>query len=102
MIRSLHKLLGPWRTGVIVAFVAFVIAQTINVAHATDSTLHPDGAAPCQICLAIGHAATPPTPAVLPVPAILFGITAIREDLVAVVLQPTFSSHVPRAPPTFL
>jgi hypothetical protein len=101
MTRLLRKQLGRWRTGIIVGLYAFVIGQTISVAHMADATLHADGA-PCQICQAIGHAAAPPTPAAAPVAAIQLIVVAVCVDFVAAVLRPTFSSHAARAPPTFL
>jgi hypothetical protein len=101
MIPRLRKHLARWHTGIVVGLCAFVIGQTISVAHLADASLHASGE-PCQICQAIGHAAAPPTPATAPVAAFQFIVAAICAQFVAAVLRPTFSSHAPRAPPTFL
>ena len=101
MVRLLHKRLGRWRTGIAVGLFAFVVGQTIGLAHMADASLHGDGV-PCQICQAIGHAAAPPTPAAAPVAAIQFSVLVICVDFIAAIIRPTFSSHAPRAPPTFL
>jgi hypothetical protein len=101
MVDLLRKRLGSWRTGVIVGLFTFVIGQTISVAHMADASLHADGA-PCQICQAIGHAAAPPTPAAAPLATIQLRVATVCLDFVAAVLQPTFSSHAARAPPTSL
>ena len=101
MIHSLRKQLGRWRTGTIVGLFAFVIGQTISLAHMADASLHADGA-PCEICQAIGHAAAPPTPAAAPVATIQLSVTTACIDFIAAVLRSTFSSHAARAPPTSL
>jgi hypothetical protein len=101
MVDRLRKRLGSWRTGIIAGLFAFVIGQTIGVAHTADASLHTDGA-PCQICQAIGQAAAPPTPAAAPVAAIQLGVVTACIDFIAAVLRPTFSSHAARAPPTLL
>jgi hypothetical protein len=101
MIRLLRRQLERWRTGAIVGLFAFVIGQTISLAHMADASLHADGA-PCEICQAIGHAAAPPTPATAPVAAIQISVAIVCVAVIAAILRPTFSSHAARAPPTFL
>jgi hypothetical protein len=101
MIRLPRKHLSSWRSAIGAGLLLFVVAQTISVAHMADLSLHTDGVA-CQICQAIGHAATPPAPAAAPVAAIQLSVATVSIDFVAAVLQPTFSSHAARAPPTFL
>ncbi len=101
MIARVRKHLARWRTGIVVGLFAFVIGQTISLAHASDASLHPNGE-PCQICQAIGHAAAPPTPATAPVAFLQFIVAAICAQFIVAVLRPTFSSHAPRAPPAFL
>ena len=101
MNHLLRKRLQRWRTAIAVGLFAFAIGQTIGVAHLADATLHADGA-PCHICQAIGHAATPPTPAAAPVVAPQLGLVIVCVDFVAAIVRPTFSPHAPRAPPSFL
>ena len=101
MIPRLRKHVARSRTDIVAGLCAFVIAQTIGLAHVADASLHANGE-PCQICQAIGHAAAAPTPAAAPVGLIQFIIAAICTQFIAAVLRPTFSSHAPRAPPTFL
>jgi len=101
VIRLLRKQLRSCRAGIIAGLFAFAIGQTISLAHAADASLHANGE-PCQICLAIGHAAAPPAPASAPGPAIEFRVVSACADVVAAVLRPTFSAHSARAPPTFL
>ncbi len=101
MIRQLRTNLDRWRQGAVALCFAFVIAQTIGLAHVSDLSKHADGAA-CQICQAIGHAAGPPATAKMPVAAIVFDVTAKVAQVVIAAIQPTFSPHAARAPPTVL
>ena len=101
MIRPLRTQLGQWRQSAIVLCFAFVVAQTIGLAHVSDLSKHADGTA-CQICQAIGHAAGPPAATKVPASPIEFE-TIVKVAHVAVAFaQPTFSPHAARAPPTSL
>ena len=99
MTASLGKLLHRSRNSVALLLYALVIVQSIGLAHAADQTLHPDHA-PCRVCDAIGHAATPPTPAAAPTAPTLLIAAAVVLALPWLELPPTFSSHAPRAPPS--
>jgi hypothetical protein len=98
MISLLGKLLHRSRNSVALLLYSLVIVQSIGLAHAGDQSLHPDGA-PCRVCDAIGHVATPPPPVSVPTAPTLLNTTAVAIDLPWLEISPTFSSHVPRAPP---
>jgi hypothetical protein len=99
MIRQLRTQLDQWRQGAVVLCIAFVVAQTIGLAHMSDLSKHADGTA-CQICQAIGHAAGPPATAKVPAAPIAFEVIAQVAQVAVAVIQPTFSPHAARAPPT--
>ena len=98
---SLHRWLRPWHDNLVVLCCAFVIAQTIGLAHQWDLTKHVDPTT-CHICLAIGHAAAPPAQAELSSATPAFGFTVQYARIIAASARPTISSHAPRAPPTLL
>lgn len=99
MVWLLGKILHRCRNGVALFLYALVIVQSIGLAHVADQTLHADHAV-CRICDAIGHAAIPPTPAMAPAAPTLPIIAAFVVALRWLEIPPTFSSHVPRAPPS--
>jgi len=98
---SLHRRLRLWHDGLVVLCCAFLVAQTIGLAHQWDLTKHVDQTT-CHICQAIGHAAVPPAQAHLPSAAPAFGFTVQYARIVAASVRPTLSPHAPRAPPTLL
>jgi hypothetical protein len=101
MIRQLRTRLDRWHKGAFALCCTFVIAQTIGLAHTSDLSKHVDRTA-CQICLAIGHAAGPPPTAKAPAAPIAFEVIAKVAQAAAAIVQPTFSPHAARAPPTSL
>jgi hypothetical protein len=101
MVRLLRTRLTRWHKGAFALCCAFVIAQTIGLAHMSDLSKHADRTA-CQICQAIGHEAGPPASAKVPTAPIAFAVIARVAYVAIVILQPTFSPHAARAPPTSL
>ena len=99
MIHLLRTRLDRLHKGAFALFFAFVIAQTIGLAHVSDLSKHAKGAT-CQICQAIGHAAGPPASPQVPSAPIVFDLIAKVAQVAVAVVSPTFSPHAARAPPT--
>lgn len=93
--------LDQWRKAALGLCVAFIVAQTIALAHISDLSKHADGTA-CQICQAIGHAAGPPAVAKVPVAPIALEVIAKVARVAVAVVKQAFSPHAARAPPTSL
>jgi hypothetical protein len=101
MIWLLRKMLHQSRSNVALLLYTLVIVQSIGLAHSADQNLHPDGA-PCRVCDAIGPVAAPPTPVSAPTAPTLTNAAAVAIALPWLEISPSFSSHVPRAPPSLL